>query len=105
ARAANEGTAEWPYRLESFRSSKINSPQGTKSQGRPFSCVPCASLSLWRNGFSLRSRMMLRVHALQPVQCSMLINLRGRDVGMSEDRLHSAQVRAVLHHMCRATMT
>src|SRR4051794_5204344 len=49
-------------------------------------------------------RMVFLIHALQPVKCHMRINLSSRDIGMSENRLHSAQVRAILDHVSRATV-
>src|ERR1700675_4345527 len=49
--------------------------------------------------------MMFRIHALQPVERYVGINLRGRNVGMSEDDLHCAQVSSILHHMRRAGVT
>ena len=52
----------------------------------------------------LRSGMMLCIHALQPVERYMRINLRGRNVGMAEDRLHRAQIGAILDHMSRTGM-
>ena len=54
---------------------------------------------------ALAARMMLFVHAVQPVEREMGVHLRGRDVGVPEDGLHRAQVGAVLHHVRRATMT
>ena len=46
--------------------------------------------------------MMLRIHALEPVKRYVRINLRGRNVSMSEDGLHCAQVSSILDHMRRA---
>src|ERR1039458_10106489 len=49
--------------------------------------------------------MMLRVHALRPVERNVRINMRGRYVGVAEDGLHRAQVGPILHHMRRAGVT
>jgi hypothetical protein len=43
--------------------------------------------------------MMLRVYALQAIERDVRINLRGRNVGVAEDRLDCAQVGSVLHHV------
>ena len=43
--------------------------------------------------------MMLRVHALQPVERDMGVNLRRRNIGVAEDSLHGAQVSAIFHHV------
>ena len=43
--------------------------------------------------------MMLRVHSLQPVERNVRINLRSRNIGVTENGLYRAQVGPVLHHM------
>ncbi len=43
--------------------------------------------------------MMLRVYRLQPRLRDMGINLRGRKAAVTEQHLHSAQVRAVIEQM------
>ena len=39
---------------------------------------------------------MLRMYLLQPLSCYMRINLRGRNIGMPQQQLHHAQIRAVI---------
>ena len=41
---------------------------------------------------------------LQPIKREMRIHLRRRDIRMPQQRLHAAQVRAMLHHMRRHAM-
>ncbi len=48
--------------------------------------------------------MMLLIHILQPIQRQVRVDLRGRNIGMAEDRLHRAQVGAVFHHVGGATV-
>ena len=50
----------------------------------------------------LRSGMMLRIHALQPIQRYVRINLRRRDIRMAENGLHRAEIGSVLDHVRRA---
>src|SRR5271166_1998666 len=52
----------------------------------------------------LRSWMMLLINRPEPVEREMRVHLGGRDVGMPEDRLHRAQVRAVFDHVSGAGM-
>src|ERR1700735_2658293 len=54
--------------------------------------------------FFLPSRMMLLVHLVQPVKREMRVHLRGRNVGMTQNGLHCAQVGAILDHVRGATM-
>lgn len=48
--------------------------------------------------------MMLAMDGLQPSQRKMRINLRGGNVSVTQQKLHTAQVGAVLHHMGGATV-
>ena len=48
--------------------------------------------------------MMLPEHGLQAAQRQVRVNLRGRNVGVAQQQLHAAQVGAVLHHVCGATV-
>ena len=48
--------------------------------------------------------MMLRVHALQPVERNVGVNLRRRNVGVAKDGLHCPEISSILHHMRRAGM-
>ena len=48
--------------------------------------------------------MMFRVHALEPVQRNVSIDLRRRNVGVAEDCLNSAQVGAVFYHVGGTTV-
>ena len=52
----------------------------------------------------LAPRMMIFVHPIQPIQREVRINLRRRNVGMAENRLHRAQISTVLHHVRRTTV-
>ena len=47
---------------------------------------------------------MFRVYAFQPIQGDMGINLRGRNVGVAEDRLNGSQVGAVFYHVGGTTV-
>ena len=49
--------------------------------------------------------MMLGINALQPVERHVRIDLRGRNIGVSENRLHGTQVGAILDHVRGAGMT
>ena len=51
-----------------------------------------------------RPRMMALKFAPQMVQSHVRINLRSRDIGVAENRLHGAQIRSVFHHVSGATM-
>src|SRR6266852_3154674 len=53
----------------------------------------------------LRTRMMLLIDVLQSVQRQMRIDLRGRNIGVTQDRLHRSQVGAVFHHVRGTAMT
>ena len=53
----------------------------------------------------LRQRMQIADQALQPLLHHMGVDLRGRDVGVAEQRLHDAQVGAVVQQMARKRMT
>ena len=64
--------------------------------------IPCHLCLRGDSRSRLRPRMMLRIDALKPVKRYMRINLCGRNVGVAEDRLHGAQIGAVLHHVRRA---
>jgi hypothetical protein len=48
--------------------------------------------------------MVLLVHALQPIESQVRVNLRSRNIGMAKDGLDRAQVRAILDHMRGATV-
>src|SRR5512146_96475 len=48
-----------------------------------------------------RPRMMLLVDRLQAVEREVRIDLRRRNIGVSEDRLHGSQICPVLHHVRR----
>src|SRR5260370_39421865 len=64
-----------------------------------------ASVPPWRKLLSgLRPRLMFCVHALQSVQRDVGIDLRRRNVGVAENRLHGAQVGAVFYHASGATV-
>src|ERR1043166_9671192 len=52
----------------------------------------------------LRSRMMLCIYILQPVESDVRVDLRGRDVGVSENGLDGAEIGAPLDHVGGATM-
>src|ERR1039458_9141448 len=74
------------------------------SKGRTFRCA-VASLHFFssRADFSRRGtrspfapRMMLLVHAIQPVEREMGVNLGRRNVGVAEDGLHRAPKSGVL---------
>ena len=54
---------------------------------------------------SLRPGMMLLIHGSQAVKRQVRVNLRGGNIGMAQDGLHSAKVCAVFHHVCSAGMT
>jgi hypothetical protein len=47
----------------------------------------------------LSARMVYGVQLFQSFVCNMGVNLRGRDVGMSEQQLNHAQVGAVVEQM------
>ena len=49
--------------------------------------------------------MMCPVNALQVLHRNVRIHLRGRNIRVSQQALHRPQVRAMLHHMRRATVT
>src|SRR6185295_10110615 len=53
---------------------------------------------LWRSLF-LRQRVQVAHQAFQPLLDHMGIDLGGRDVGMAEQRLYDAQVRAVMQQV------
>src|SRR5262252_8539304 len=53
----------------------------------------------------LRPRMMLAINIFQPVERHMRVNLRGRNVGMAENRLDGTQIGAIFDHMRGATVT
>src|SRR5208283_3820768 len=46
-----------------------------------------------------RPGMMFRIHALQPIQRHVGINLCSRNVGVPEDGLHRPEIGPILHHM------
>jgi len=48
--------------------------------------------------------MVLLVNALQPIQCHVGVNLRGRDVGVAKQSLDSSQIGAILDHVRGAAM-
>src|SRR5271165_2468603 len=48
--------------------------------------------------------MVLPVYGLQPAQRQMRVDLRSRDIRVAEQRLHGAQVGAMLDHVRRAAM-
>src|SRR5689334_22420876 len=52
----------------------------------------------------LSSWMMLLIHALQPVYRNMGIDLCRRDIRMTQNCLHSAEVGAVFNHMRGTTV-
>ena len=49
--------------------------------------------------------MQIAHQALEPFLQHMRVDLRGRDIRMSEQRLHRAQVGAVLQQMARESVT
>jgi hypothetical protein len=49
--------------------------------------------------------MMFLIDVLQAVEREVRIYLRGGDIGVAENRLHSAKVSAVFHHVSRAAMS
>jgi len=51
------------------------------------------------DGLLLRQRVQIAHQALQPFLDHMGVDLRGRDVGMAEQRLHDAQIGAVMQKM------
>ena len=53
----------------------------------------------------LRQRMQVAHQALQPLLDHMGVDLRGRDVGVAEQRLHDAQVGAVVQEMAGEGVT
>jgi hypothetical protein len=65
---------------------------------------PFSVLNLTRHNPPPSSRMMLSMHLLQMPQRHMRINLRSRYIGMTQQRLHTSQIRPMLHHVCRAAM-
>src|SRR5690242_16086084 len=48
--------------------------------------------------------MMSLVHLFEPIERDMGVNLGRGDVGVPQNRLHSAQVGAVPDHVCGATV-
>jgi hypothetical protein len=50
------------------------------------------------------ARVMFGVQFLQALARHMRINLRGRNIGMPEQELHYAQIRAVIQQMRRERM-
>ena len=48
--------------------------------------------------------MVLFENAIQPIQREVRIHLRRRDISMTQNRLHGAQIGAVLHHVGCATV-
>src|ERR1700730_14602844 len=61
-------------------------------------------LTLLLSGSCLCSGMMFLVNAFEPIEGEVRIDLRGRDIGMAQDGLNRAQVRAVLDHVSSAAM-
>src|ERR1700732_5377777 len=54
---------------------------------------------------TLRPRVKLSVHCLEPLLIDMGINLRRRDVRVSEHFLNNAQIGAVAQQMCGEAMS
>lgn len=48
--------------------------------------------------------MMRAMDCLQTTQREVRVDLSGCDIGVSQQRLHGAEVRAMLHHVGGATM-
>src|SRR5882724_9014517 len=48
--------------------------------------------------------MVLPMHPLQVPQRDMCINLRSSNIGMTQQSLHTPQIRSMLHHVRRTTM-
>ena len=48
--------------------------------------------------------MMLLINVLQPIECQVRIHLRGRNIGVSKDRLYGSQVGAIFYHVGGATV-
>jgi len=61
--------------------------------------TPRKSRRVLRRRLLLRQRVQVADQAFQPFLDHMGIDLRGRDIGMAEQRLHDAQVGAVMQQM------
>ena len=48
--------------------------------------------------------MMIQIDIFQTIQRYVCIDLRGGNVGVTEDSLHRAQISAVFHHVSGATV-
>lgn len=49
--------------------------------------------------------MMFLINALQPIECQVRIDLCCRNIGMAQDGLNRAQVRAIFDHVRGTTVT
>ena len=48
--------------------------------------------------------MMLLIYTLQSIERQVRVDLRGRNISVAKDGLYCAQVRAILDHVCGATV-
>ena len=73
--------------------------EGDRGRQTALSAAEGAEVKASATSLFLRQRMQVAHQALQPLLDHMGVDLRGRDVGMAEQRLHDAQIGAVVQQM------